>query len=231
MPTPARRAPSAEAAPVARLTGWAPGRAREATPERTLDLSLPRGSFHIVTGGPGSGKSALLETLALAARPARGGVEVLGRDPWAADEAERARLRRRIGWSGAFGAGLSGLTVRQSLILPLALAGERPQARAGDVAETLSWLGLEAEADTPLAALPFGPRRAAEVGRALIGRPDLILLDEPFEGVDEGAAARLHGLLAALAGGEAAVVLAQRTPPARKPRGARLLRLDGGEGA
>lgn len=231
MPTPARRAPSAEAVPVARLTGWAVGRAEESAPVRTLDLTLPRGSFHIVTGGPGGGKSALLETLALARAPGAGRVEVLGQDAWAVRSGERARLRRRIGWSGALGGGLERLTTRQSLALPLALAGERAQARANDVDETLGWLGLTGAADRPLAGLSFGERRAAEVGRALIGRPDLILLDEPFEGLGAEAAARLHGLLGALAGGEAAVVLAQRAPPGRKPKGARLVRLDAGEPA
>ncbi len=225
MPRTLRRADLADAAPVARVAGAAVEAGRGTTPGRFVGLTLPRGSFHFLTGGPGSGKTTLLRTLALDRRPGAGEVELFGTDPWASTAAQRARLRRRIGVVERPAQLIDRLTVFQNAALPLALAGESPADRRADVTEMLTWLGLGAVADRPAGTLDAAGRQALAVARALAPRPELILMDEPLLDLAPDLAERILTLLAALGGGQAAVVLAGRDPARARKAGARVLTL------
>ncbi|HEV2081230.1 MAG TPA: ATP-binding cassette domain-containing protein [Brevundimonas sp.] len=222
--TPTRRAPPAASATVARLSGV---RVKGPARRGILDLTMPRGSFHFLTGPSGAGKSRALETLALARRPDDGcAVALFGTDPWSADEAGRATLRRRIGFAGRDGGLIDRLTVFQNAALPLALAGEADEGRA-HVGEMLDWLGLAPVADRPAGTLDRARRRALRVARALVAQPELILIDDPLDDLTPEAADRVLGLLAALGKGEAAVVMTGRDPSAARKAGATVLTLDG----
>jgi branched-chain amino acid transport system ATP-binding protein len=94
--------------------------------------------------------------------------------------------------AGAHSAGHAGF-LANALRLPIA---RREEAAAADrAAPLLAMLDLDAVADVPVAALPFGTQKRVEMARALIGRPKLLLLDEPAGGLNHGEVDGLAGLL------------------------------------
>jgi ABC-type multidrug transport system ATPase subunit len=139
----------------------------------------------------GAGKTTVVEILAGFRARTGGEVEVLGVDPAHAD----AEWRDRVGIVLQDSHPEPGLTVRESLQL---YAGyyERPR----QIEETLSLVGLEAQANVFGELLSGGQRRRLDVALALIGDPDLIFLDEPTTGFDPAARRAawdlVHGLRA-----------------------------------
>lgn len=154
---------------------------------RALDkvsLSLPRGELILIEGSNGAGKSTLLRMLAGVTRPTRGSVRVLGQDPFSA--AGRA-ARGQAGYLAADPGLYAELTVRENLRFCArlrALPAERVDA-------CIAGLDLESIADRPVHQLSFGFRRRAGLARALLPDPELLLLDEPWNGLDESSAERL----------------------------------------
>ena len=186
---------------------------------------MPAGGGVAVFGANGSGKSTLLRVLAGLLRPARGTVLVGGDDPAAAP-----RARRRIGYVGHEAMLYGGLTIGENLQLYAALyALEAPAAR---VDEVCALLDLTRYRDTVVARLSRGLMQRAAVARALLHAPDVLLLDEPFSGLDPDAAARLAEHVAAFRRGGRTVVLAthQGTDAVRLASDVRLL-ADGRLGA
>jgi heme ABC exporter ATP-binding subunit CcmA len=172
---------------------------------RALDkvsVELPRGALILVEGSNGAGKSTLLRILAGVTRPTRGSVRVLGQDPFSA--AGRV-ARSKAGYLAAEPALYAELSVRENLRFCArlrALAQER-------VEECVAELDLEGVADRPVHQLSFGFRRRAGLARALLTDPDLLLLDEPWNGLDEASAERLSKRLATYrAAGRTALVAA-----------------------
>ena len=136
-----------------------------------------------VTGlyGPnGSGKSTLLRVISGLLRPARGDITFDGVTPHPADEAHR----RRIGYAGHEAGLYPRLTVRENLALFAALWG----ASGSNVDRTIARVGLTSRADARVGELSSGLKRRASVARALVHEPSILLLDEPFAGLDDEAA-------------------------------------------
>lgn len=155
---------------------------------RALSTAVESGTRVRVAGSNGAGKSTLLRVLAGLTRPTRGSVRVLGSDPFRSDA---ARVRGRIGYLGA-SAGLYGdLTVRENLAFCARLHG-LPTTR---IDETLQALDLGEVRDRRADALSSGYLRRAGLARIWLGEPDLLLLDEPWNGLDDRAAERLDALL------------------------------------
>ncbi len=223
--TPDRRAPPAASATVARLSGV---RVKGAARRGVVELTMPRGSFHFLTGPSGSGKSRLLETLALTRRTAVGvELETFGVDPWAGSERDRAAMRRRIGLAGPHDDLIDRLTAFQNAALPLTLA-DAPADAADHVREMLDWLGLTPFSERPAGELDRARRRALTVARALVAQPELILIDDLLVDLTPETATRVLGLVAALGQGEAAVVMTGRDAGAARKAGATVLTLEGG---
>ena len=157
-----------------------------------FDLSLASGERVAVLGPNGAGKTTLFDAIAGRLR-VRGGVVRIGRDDvtrWPLHK----RARAGLAYVPQEPTALAELTVRQNLTV----AVRSPAARGASVADVdpaLSTWGLEAAADRPAVALSGGERRRLEVARAMLLRPSVILLDEPFAGLDpEGRAALARGL-------------------------------------
>ncbi|HEV8353429.1 MAG TPA: heme ABC exporter ATP-binding protein CcmA [bacterium] len=144
------------------------------------DVTLRAGSGEIVAvlGPNGAGKSTLLRVIAGMARPTRGSVRVFGDDP-----ATRG-ARRRLGLAGHESSLAEHLTALENLQFYAALYG-LPGARA---AETLEEFGLRRRRDHQVRTLSRGTVQRLNLARALLHAPDLVLLDEPFTGLDVSAA-------------------------------------------
>lgn len=173
---------------------------------RGVDLTVDPGEVVVLLGPNGAGKTTTVEVLEGFRRPTAGSVQVLGEDPSAGDEAWRAqvgvvlqswrdhgrwRVRELVQHIGEFYRPYS--TVR------------RP--RPWDVDELLTRVGLADQAGSQIVRLSGGQRRRLDVAVGLVGRPEVLFLDEPTAGFDPHARRDFHDLLRGLADQEVSVLL------------------------
>ncbi|WP_033321558.1 ABC transporter ATP-binding protein [Streptomyces yerevanensis] len=162
-----------------------------------------------ITGliGPnGAGKSTLFDVVSGLRRPRTGTVVLDGRDITRDTPAQRARrgMARTFQRLELFGR----LSVRDNLLVAAELGSRRREAhRIAD--DLLERIGLTADAGTTADALPTGAARLLEVGRALAGKPGVLLLDEPAAGQDAQETLRFAALLRDIAADGCAVVLVE----------------------
>jgi daunorubicin resistance ABC transporter ATP-binding subunit len=145
-----------------------------------LDLEVDAGSVFGLLGPNGAGKTTLVRILATLLRPTGGRARVLGRDV----VAEPLAVRRRIGLAGQFAAVDAELTGRENVEMVARLyrlPAAEARRRADDVLERF---GLVEAADRRVATYSGGMRRRLDLAAGLIGRPPVVLLDEPTTGLD-----------------------------------------------
>lgn len=166
---------------------------------RSLSCSFARGRISVILGGSGSGKSTLLRLIGGLVRPDAGRILVGTSDVTRLSEAELFEVRSRLGMLFQHGALLDSLTVFDNLALPLrerALGTETEIAER--VREQLSSVGLD-DVETLLPGqLSGGMLRRAALARAMILRPEILLCDEPFSGLDPISLRRIEALLAGI---------------------------------
>lgn len=165
------------------------GRAPEVL--RDVNLNLPAGSFHFLTGASGAGKSSLLKLIYLANRPSRGLISLFGQDVTAAPQGALPRLRRRIGVVFQEFGLLEHLSALDNVALPLRIGGDKPESYREDVVELLSWVGLGHRMHAMPATLSGGEKQRLAIARAVVGKPDLLLADEPTGNVDDEMSLRI----------------------------------------
>ncbi|MBW2269363.1 MAG: heme ABC exporter ATP-binding protein CcmA [Deltaproteobacteria bacterium] len=155
-----------------------------------LSLELAPGESLAVLGPNGAGKSTLLRLLAGLARPNAGTIEIDGAP------AHRRSARRRIGYIGHATLLYPALTARENLVFAARLYGvPDPAERAAQLLEDAE---LGAAADEQVAGFSRGMAQRAAIARGLVHDPALVLLDEPFTGLDRSASERLLVRLATL---------------------------------
>lgn len=194
-----------------------------------ISLTLRQGGFHVLTGASGAGKTSLLQLLGLAHRPSRGVVRIFGADVFNLPRSLLPEYRRRIGMVFQDLRLIPHLSVFGNVALPLRLAGMPERNLARPVAGMLERTGLSACADSLPGELSMGERQLAAVARAAVGRPELLLADEPAGHVDADHASALLRLFEAMNRRGATVVIATHDMAfAGKMKDAAVLRLDRG---
>jgi putative ABC transport system ATP-binding protein len=156
-----------------------------------VSLTIPAGSFVLVSGPSGSGKTTLLMLLGALDRPTSGQLWVDGQELTRCSEAERSRYRRRVGFVFQDFALLPRLSVRDNVTYPLiprGIAWSRRQALATD---WLTRFGLAERLDQVPEQLSGGERQRVAIARALAGEPALLLADEPTSNLDPAARQRV----------------------------------------
>ena len=143
---------------------------------REVTFVLPPRSVLLLVGPNASGKTTLLRLLATALRPTDGSASVFGRDLVRDADA----VRRLIAFVGTSAGVYDLLTARENLRFAAAMGG-RPDA---PVASWLDRVGLTAVADAPVRTLSNGMKRRLALARAWLTSPRLLLLDEPYSGLD-----------------------------------------------
>ncbi len=160
---------------------------------RGVDFHVGRGEVVALLGPNGAGKTTTIEILEGFRLRSAGQVRVLGTDPGRGDEAWRARLGVVLqSWRD------HGRWKVRDLLDHLARY-YTPYRRPYDPDELMALVGLTGQADTMLHRLSGGQRRRVDVAVGLVGRPELLFLDEPTVGFDPQARQEFHELVRRLA--------------------------------
>jgi iron complex transport system ATP-binding protein len=168
---------------------------------RSVNLSVERGQHWVIAGPNGSGKTTLLNVINAYLWPTRGRVSVLGERYGEVDVRD---MRRLIGFVTS---ALYERVPPRETCLEVVLSGrfaslgmyEEPSSEDRLLAENNArFMGLENVLDRRYGVLSFGERQRTLIARALTAGPRLLILDEPFEGLDLGARERVMSFLEAL---------------------------------
>ena len=162
---------------------------------RDITFVIPEGGFRWLLGPSGAGKSSLLRLLHLAVLPTRGRLSLLDVEITAAGRRDLALLRRRVGMVFQDFRLLPHLAAFDNVALPLRLAGLPEGQVRSDVTEMLRWVGLGKKLEALPAELSGGEQQRVAIARAVVGRPHVLLADEPTGNLDDGQAERLMVLL------------------------------------
>lgn len=149
-----------------------------------VDLALPQGTFLSIFGPNGAGKTTLLRELALLARPTRGSLSMLGVD--ALEEPER--LRGRIGLISHRSMLYGDLTAYENLAFFASLYGIEGAAARERIEELLRLVELDHRRNDCARTFSRGMQQRLSIARALVNDPAIVLLDEPYSGLDPHAA-------------------------------------------
>ncbi|MDM7276011.1 MAG: ABC transporter ATP-binding protein [Thermoprotei archaeon] len=180
-----------------------------------VDYEVDGGGIHIIMGPNGSGKSTLLSIIAGAERPSSGYVKVLGLDPWRDSEKLAGKVK--------------ALLDRASLP-PWASCREVAEITArtsrtpwSDVLETAEALGVTSFWGRPYGTYSTGMKRKALLLTALIGDPEILLLDEPYQGLDSGSVETLTKIIIERATKGQTIIIATHITPEKLVENARTI--------
>lgn len=164
--------PAVDLVGVTRVFGVAPALVR-------TDLRVERGETLLVRGPNGAGKTTLLKVIATALSPTYGGGTVFGFDLLR----DRAEIRQRTEYLGHRTRLYEDLTGTENLAFACALTG----ADRDHVPAALERVGLAAVAEDRVRTYSQGMRQRVALARSILRAPELLLLDEPYAGLDDGA--------------------------------------------
>ncbi|MEX2123718.1 MAG: ATP-binding cassette domain-containing protein [Woeseia sp.] len=155
-----------------------------------VSLSLPLGQTTAILGASGSGKSTLVQLIIGLLRPDSGTVRTLGKP---IDFVNPHPMRKRIGYAVQDVSLFPHLSVRKNILLPATLSGWRDADKQARLDELLELMQLPADV---LGRYPHelsgGQQQRAGLCRAMMLRPELLLLDEPFSGLDTLTRRSIH---------------------------------------
>ena len=176
---------------------------------REVDLTLGRGITGVL-GPNGAGKTTLLSVLATVGKPDAGRVRVFGLDP--GDGAARVEIRRRLGYLPQELGYHRHFTVAAFLdyVAVLKEITDR-RRRTEEVARVLAVTSLEHLAGKRIRTLSGGTRQRLGIAQALLGGPELLILDEPAAGLDPEQRLRLRELLSNMPG-DPVIVMSTHQP-------------------
>ncbi|GAA5045988.1 ABC-2 type transport system ATP-binding protein [Thermocatellispora tengchongensis] len=185
---------------------------------RGISFEVARGEVFALLGRNGAGKTTTVEVLAGFGRPDSGTVRVLGHDP----VADRARVRRRTGIMLQEAGFFPDLTVAQTVASWREFVTDpRP--------DVLALTGLEHRSGTKVRQLSGGEKRRLDLALALLGRPEVLFLDEPTAGMDPEARRATWNLVAELADAGTTVLLTTHYLEEAQRLAGHLAIMDGGE--
>jgi ABC-type lipoprotein export system ATPase subunit len=181
---------------------------------KDISFSLERGKGFIIQGRSGCGKTTLLNIMAGLESPTMGNVLFQGKTLGSMKDDEKAILRNiHIGYCLQTTHFLNHFSILENLIVPLVLRGENIGKSRKKGVRILEKLGLNGMDHKRPAALSGGQLQRLSLGRALIGEPDLLLVDEPTGNLDETTAKDiLHLILKYRSERNATLVLVTHDP-------------------
>jgi ABC-2 type transport system ATP-binding protein len=160
----------------------------------SLTLSVERGTLFGFLGPNGAGKTTTLRTIIGLLRPDSGSLRVLGCDPGIDGDTVRARTGALFENDGLY----DRLSAEENLQYHARIRGLPDRERRERIRELLAEFDLQSRRREPVARWSRGMRQKLAIARALLHRPELLLLDDPFAGLDPAAAVELREMLIAL---------------------------------
>ena len=145
-----------------------------------LDLVAESGRVTALLGPNGAGKTTFVSAVATLLRPSAGTLRVAGVDAFT----EPKKVRQAIGLAGQYASVEPAMTGLENLVMVARLFGLDAAAAKRSSAEVLKQLGLTDAGDRLVRDYSGGMRRRLDLGASLVGRPQLLLLDEPTTGLD-----------------------------------------------
>jgi len=163
---------------------------------RGVSREIQQGKLTAVMGPSGSGKSTLMHILAALDRPTEGEVWVAGTKLGHLKDTEITKLRRRhIGFIFQFFNLLPMLTAEENVVLPLTIAGEKPDSQWRE--ELIEKVGLGDRRSHRPAELSGGQQQRVAIARALVSRPTVVFADEPTGNLDSTTSGEILDLMRA----------------------------------
>jgi len=163
-----------------------------------VSFTLFSGRFYFLTGASGAGKTSLLKLLYLSQRPSRGLIRMFGTDAITLPRERLPGFRRRLGVVFQDFRLVQHLSAFDNVALPLRVAGVPERDIIRPVTDMLEWVGLGDRSHARPATLSGGEQQRVAIARAVIGRPDMLVADEPTGNVDPDMAVKLLRLFEAL---------------------------------
>ena len=161
---------------------------------RGVSVDIPVGRMTAVMGPSGSGKSTLMHILAGLDKPTSGSVHVAGTEITTLADTPLTRLRRKhIGFIFQFFNLLPMLTARENILLPLTIAGEKPDPAWFD--DLVERVGLTDRLRHRPAELSGGQQQRVAIARALVSRPTVVFADEPTGNLDSTSSGEILDLM------------------------------------
>lgn len=191
---------------------------------RDASFSVPQGAFLAVLGRNGAGKTTLVRLLTGQVRPSVGRAWIAGLDV----ASRPLALRRRLGVMPEDGALLEDLTGRHYLEIVGCLHGLAHDTLAQRVEELSKVLEVDFARSSAIRGYSTGMRKKLAFASALLHRPEVLFLDEPFEGLDPAAAATLTGLLEGLRAAGMTLVMTSHQLERAEHLATHFILLDGG---
>ncbi len=161
---------------------------------RGVGVEIPAGRLTAVMWPSGSGKSTLMHILAGLDKPTSGTVHIAGTEITALGDTALTKLRRRhIGFVFQFFNLLPMLTARENILLPLSIAGDRPDTAW--VEDLVQRVGLADRLRHRPAELSGGQQQRVAIARALVSRPTVVFADEPTGNLDSASSGEILELM------------------------------------
>ncbi|MBK5941003.1 hypothetical protein CCR96_17445 [Halochromatium roseum] len=160
-----------------------------------LSLSVRRGDALLLIGPNGAGKSLTLRLMLGLDQPSSGAIRLFGQDLASLTDTQMNRLRGRLGVVLQGGSLLDELTLLENLLLPMRARPRDRSALARAARLVITQLQLDGMTHHYPRALSLGQRRSAELARALINQPELLICDGLSDGLDRPALRDILGIL------------------------------------
>lgn len=161
-----------------------------------VDFEARAGEVALINGPAAAGKTTITHLLRLALQPRSGRAVILGADIGRASARARANVKKRIGYVAENPVFIEQWSAFDNIAMPLRLAGQKARDYTDDVRELVDFVGLGDAADLRVEKLSGAERRRTAIARALAGKPELILADDPTANMSPADGRRVVRLLA-----------------------------------
>ena len=180
---------------------------------RGVDLAINPGEIVALLGPSGSGKSTLLQAVGLLEGGFNGSIRLNGEEAAVLDDDGRTRLRRDLlGFVYQFHHLLPEFNAVENVVLPQLVRGAEPEVARNRAQQLLSALGLSERLDHRPSKLSGGEQQRVAVARALVGKPSILLADEPTGNLDSRNGEAVMGLLGDLHKAGASICMVTHDP-------------------